>query len=189
MRHGLRTWLPTGKIDYKQLRKINPEAARRAVVEYLKTNNHNVSEAAFIFGINRAVVYDIIRRSEEGDLKDRSKIPKHQPRRTPAAIEDRVIEVKNKTGFGPERLSRYLQKHEGISVPVGTIRHIIRRNKRRVNCRLSRHRTRKEKREFIDWYSAKPFEIVQIDLKYIRDHKALTKEQIVHLDQCDIPNY
>lgn len=43
--------------------------------------------------------------------------------------------------------------------------------------------------EFIDWYSAKPFEIVQIDLKYIRDHKALTKEQIVHLDQCDIPNY
>ena len=189
MRHGLRTWLPTGKIDYKQLRKINPEAARRAVVEYLKTNNHNVSEAAFIFEINRAVVYDIIRRSEEGDLKDRSKIPKHQPRRTPAAIEDRVIEIKNKTGFGPERLSRYLQKHEGISVPAGTIRHIIRRNKRRVNCRLSRHRTRKEKREFIDWYSAKPFEIVQIDLKYIRDHKALTKEQIVHLDQCDIPNY
>jgi len=189
MRHGLRTWLPTGKIDYKQLRKINPEAARRAVVEYLKTNNHNVSEAAFIFEINRAVVYDIIRRSEEGDLKDRSKIPKHQPRRTPAAIEDKVIEVKNKTGFGPERLSRYLKKHEGISVPVGTIRHIIRRNKRRVNCRLSRHRTRKEKREFIDWYSAKPFEIVQIDLKYIRDHKALTKEQIVHLDQCDIPNY
>jgi len=189
MRHGLRTWLPTGKIDYKQLRKINPEAARQAVVEYLKTNNHNVSEAAFIFGINRAVVYDIIRRSEEGDLKDRSKIPKHQPRRTPAAIEDRVIEIKNKTGFGPERLSRYLQKHEGISVPAGTIRHIIRRNKRRVNCRLSRHRTRKEKREFIDWYSAKPFEIVQIDLKYIRDHKALTKEQIVHLDQCDIPNY
>ena len=56
MRHGLRTWLPTGKIDYKQLRKINPEAARQAVVEYLKTNNHNVSEAAFIFGINRAVV-------------------------------------------------------------------------------------------------------------------------------------
>jgi len=47
----------------------------------------------------------------------------------------------------------------------------------------------KEKREFIDWYSAKPFEIVQMDLKYIRDHKALTHKQIIHLDQYDIPNY
>jgi len=30
---------------------------------------------------------------------------------------------------------------------------------------------------------------VQIDLKYIRDHKALTKEQIIHLDRYGIPNY
>lgn len=45
-----------------------------------------------------------------------------------------------------------------------------------------------KKREFIDWYSAKPFEIVQIDLKQIRDHKALTKEQIIHLDRYGIPN-
>jgi len=41
----------------------------------------------------------------------------------------------------------------------------------------------------VDWYSAKPFEIVQIDLKFIRDRKALTKEQIIHLDRCGIPNY
>ena len=39
------------------------------------------------------------------------------------------------------------------------------------------------------WYSAKPFEIVQVDLKFIRDHKTLSREQIIHLDQCDIPNY
>ena len=38
-------------------------------------------------------------------------------------------------------------------------------------------------------YSAKPFEIVQMDVKYIRDRKALTKEQIIHLDRCQIPNY
>jgi len=39
------------------------------------------------------------------------------------------------------------------------------------------------------WYSAKPFEIVQIDLKHIRDLKALSKAQIIHLDQHNIPNY
>jgi len=189
MKPGLRTYQPTGKIDYKQLRKINPEAARRAVLGYLKTNNHNISEAASIFGINRPVVYDIIKKEKEGNLRDRPKVPKHQPRRTPMAIEDKVIEVKNRTRLGPERLSRHLKQHEGISIPAGTVRHIIRRNKKKINYHLRSHRVRKEKREFIDWYSAKPFEIVQIDLKYIRDHKALSKEQIIHLDRYDIPNY
>ena len=28
-----------------------------------------------------------------------------------------------------------------------------------------------------------------MDLKYIRDHKALTKEQLIHLDRYNIPNY
>ena len=35
----------------------------------------------------------------------------------------------------------------------------------------------------VDWYSAKPFEVVQIDLKHIRDQKALSKQQIAHLDR------
>ena len=189
MRAGHRISLPKGRIDYKQLRRINTEAARKAILEYLKTNNHNISEAASIFAINRPVVYDIIKRGIEGNLRDRSRTPHHQPRKTPALIEDKVIEVKNKTRFGAERLSRYLKQHESVSIPAGTVRHILRRNKGRINYRLRSPRVRKEKREFIDWYSAKPFEIVQVDLKYIRDHKALTREQIIHLDRYDIPNY
>jgi len=41
----------------------------------------------------------------------------------------------------------------------------------------------------VDWYSAKPFEVVQIDLKHIRDHKALIHEHILHLDRYDIPDF
>ena len=62
MRAGRPTTLLVGKIDYKQLRKINPEAARLAVLEYLKTNGHHVSQAAFIFGINRSAVYAILKK-------------------------------------------------------------------------------------------------------------------------------
>lgn len=104
MRAGHRTHPPTGKIDYKQLRKINPEAARRAALEYLMSNGHNISQTASVFGINRTVVYDILRKEKEGNLKDCSRAPRNQPRRTPAQVEDKVIEVKCRTRYGPERL-------------------------------------------------------------------------------------
>jgi len=71
--HGIR-------IDDKELRKINPEAARQTVIEYLKTNGHNIADTARVFRVNRTVVYDILAKSKEGNLKDRPKIPKHQPR-------------------------------------------------------------------------------------------------------------
>lgn len=176
------------RIDYKKLRMINPEAARRAVLEYLKSNGGNISQGAQVFGINRTVIYDILRKEKEGDLKDRSRAPLHQPRRTPAQMEEEVIRIKCQTRYGPERLSRYLKQQEGLCLPPGTIRHILRRNREKISPPF-RGKVRKERREFVNWYEAKPFEIVQVDLKYIRDHKALSREQIIHLDRYDIPNY
>ncbi|MBP8591499.1 hypothetical protein KBI33_03510 [Candidatus Shapirobacteria bacterium] len=75
------------------------------------------------------------------------------------------------------------------SCPPGTIRHLLRRNRRRIICSIRGRKGRKGKREFIDWYSSKPFEIVQTEVKFIRDQKASAEEQIIHLDQYGIPNY
>jgi hypothetical protein len=89
--HGITAWIP-------------PAAARPAGV---------------LFGVTRAVVYDILKKEKEGDLRDRSWAPKHQPKKTPVEVEDRVVAAKNKTHLGPERLSRYLEEHEGLLVPGG----------------------------------------------------------------------
>ena len=48
---------PGARIDYKTLRQINPEAARKAVLEYLKTNGGNKADVARLFGGNSTVVY------------------------------------------------------------------------------------------------------------------------------------
>ena len=74
MKAGHRTEVRGGTIDNKGLRRFNAEAARRAVLEYLKANA-NVSETARMFGITRVVVYDILEKEREGDLKDRSRAP------------------------------------------------------------------------------------------------------------------
>lgn len=177
------------KIDYKALRKVNPEAARMAVLEYLRANGGNVAEVARIFGIQRPVVYNILSKDTDGDLTDRSKAPKSSPNRTPTEVEDKVIEIKNKTHFGPKRLSIHLRKYYQLVVAPGTIRHIFRRNKHKLTYKFKTREGQIVKREFVDWYSAKPFEIVQVDVKFIRDQKALTKAQILHLDKYEIPNY
>ena len=180
---------PGHHIDYKQLRSIDPQAARIAVLNYLESVRGNISLTARVFGINRCVVYDILQKQASGDLNDRSRAPHHQPRKTPDHIEKQVIAAKNKTHLGPIRLSLYLSKYEQVHIPPGTIRHIIRRNHYLLTYKLPSSKRRKTKREFIDWYSAKPFEIVQIDLKHIRDKKALSNAQMMHLDHYNIPNY
>jgi len=96
MKTGHRTTLKAGKINYKVLRRINPEAARLAVIEYLSTNKGNISEAARVFGIQRTVVYDILKKKEEGDLRDRSRALLHCPYKTPTKIEDKVVEDKTR---------------------------------------------------------------------------------------------
>ena len=176
-------------VDYKTLRAINPAAARVAVLEYVSSTGGNISRAAGAFGIQRAVVYDIFKKHHEGDLNDRSKAPKTSPRKTSPEVEDMVIAIKNQTRLGAKRLSLHLQRYGSLTVPYGTIRHILRRNKSRLTYALKGHRTKLGKREFVDWYSAKPFEVVQVDVKFIRDQKALSAAQIVHLDHYHIPNY
>lgn len=170
------------------LRKINPETARAAVFEYLDSNGGNITDCVHVFGISRPIVYKAIRKRSEGSLRDSSRAPINQPKKTPSNIEDCVINAKNKTRLGSKRLSIYLKRYEDTIVPYGTIRHILRRNKHKIKYNV-KGRRKSEKRPFVDWYSAKPFEIVQIDLKHIRDQKALTKEQMIHLDRYQIPNY
>lgn len=62
-------------IDYKTLRKVSPQAARTAVLQYLKFNRGNISDCARVFGVQRVTIYDILKKSRQGDLKDRSKVP------------------------------------------------------------------------------------------------------------------
>lgn len=100
-----------------------------------------------------------------------------------------MVEAKNKKRLGPKRLFNYLKKHEGVNVATGTIRHILARNRHRLTYRIKNKIRRKEKREFVNWYAAKPFEIVQMDVQFIRNQKALTREQIIHLNRFNIPNY
>lgn len=121
------------QINYKNLRNINPEAARTAVLEYLASNGGNIAETARVFGIQRLTVYDILKRHRLGYLKDKSRAPKKVANKTPMEIEKRILRVQRRTGFGAKRLQKLLSKRYKIEIAYGTIRGILRRNSKILN--------------------------------------------------------
>lgn len=164
-------------LDYQELRQISPEAARRAILQVLKAHTGNVSEAARILSISRATVYKAIRKNEAGDLKDKAKAPHRVHNKTNAEIEARILTQREE-----------LESLDGVLISEHTIRNILRRNK--AKTKLKTHKPHKKgARPYVDWYQAKAFELVQIDLKYVVDQKALTLEQIQHFHTKQFPLY
>jgi transposase-like protein len=182
--------LATGQllIDYKALRQIDPVAARHVVLDYLTNGGGNIAATARAFGITRPAVYAIRAKERRGDLTDGSHRPHRQPRKTAPEIEERVIATKNRTRLGPKRLALHLSKYEQLNLSWATIRNILRRNRDRLTSPLPKRRAGTA-RPFVDWYQAKPFEVVQIDVKYIRDKKPMRPEEIQFLDQHGVPNF
>ena len=179
-------------LDYAELRNISPLAARRAILQVLKSTGGNVSECARLLHVTRKTIYKALAKDKKGDLDDLSTAPKTVPNRTASDIEDKVIEIKGKTRYGPIRIADELLIQHGITLSTHTIRNILRRHKRALKLKLKSkdHKPHKKGvRQFVDWYNAKPFEVVQIDLKHIIDQKALNMTQINHIHMKDLPLY
>jgi transposase len=175
-------------LDYAELRGISPQAARRAILQVLKSTNENVSETAKYLNTTRKTIYKAIHRGKSGDLTDKATTPRHVHNKTPKDTEEKVLEIKKRTRYGPIRIADELIEQHGITLSTHTIRNILRRYKK--SLKLKQHKPHKKGvRQFVDWYSAKPFEVVQIDLKHIVDQKALSMDQINHIHMHDLPLY
>ena len=180
--------IPGIHLDYQQLRTISPKAARQAILQILKSCKGNVSETGRILGVTRLTIYKSIRKQKEECLDDASRAPKTIANKTAKDIEEKIIALKTKTNYGPLRLREELQEQYGITLSHHTIRNIVRRNRQKIRRKETTNHKRSP-RQFVDWYQAKPFEIVQIDLKYIVDQKALSMDQITHIYAHDLPIY
>ena len=175
-------------LEYRELRTISPKAARQAILQILKTNKGNVASTARILHASRRTIYKALRKQKEQCLNDTSTAPHTVKNKTNVSIEEKVVMLKQKTNYGPLRLKDELFEVYGIMLSAHTIRNIIRRNRRTIRGKRVK-RVRRSSRPFIDWYSSKAFEVVQIDLKYIIDQKALSASQITHILRHNLPLY
>ena len=180
--------LSGAQLSYSELRTISPEAARQAVCSIYQSLDGDVSHTARLLHTTRPTVYLALKKKAQKSLGDISRAPHQVANKTRRDIEEKVIVLKEKINYGPERLAAELKLQHNITLPVSTIRNIVKRNKDTIKKKqVKRHKN--TPREFIDWYSAKAGEIVQIDVKYIVDQKALSLDQIHHITLKDLPLY
>jgi len=178
----------TTPLDYQELRSISPKAARQAILQILKANGGKVSATARMLGITRRTVYKAMSKREAGNLDDTTRAPKVVHNKTAQEIEEKVIQLKRKTNYGPIRLKEELEAVYKINLSEHTIRNIVRRNRERIKGKTHKP-NKKGPRPFVDWYTARPFEVVQIDLKHVVDQKALSMAQIDHIYAHKLPIY
>jgi len=112
------------ELAYREVYAMNRVEARRRLIEtYQITRNY--SETARRWHTSRHVMRRWARRYQElGEIgfQDRSRRPHHSPPQTPPQIEQQVLDAREKTGYGRQRLAVYL-KRQGLHLSPYTIRH------------------------------------------------------------------
>jgi len=175
------------EISYQKMYQIDKLKAREMIVEtYQKTGS--VKMTAKLWKTSRNVVRKWITRYKvEGKdgLRDRTRRPVVSPNKTPKDVEEKVIEAREKTGYGKRRLCWYLFKEVGIEISENTVRNILKRN----------GLTKKVKKRKI-FYPAiwvydreRAFSLAQVDTKDIYDKRTLGTRICTHLSKTNLPRY
>lgn len=140
--------------------KLHPNAAltphqRRRMCRRI-ARGQSIAGAATDFNASRQTADKWWRRWQDGDqqLSDRSSAPGSTPHRTDPQVEDRVVKLRRRHGWGPDRLA----SHTGV--PSTTCWRIIRRR----DCTCPRTRTHVSERSTNSYEAIAPGELVHVDV-------------------------
>jgi transposase InsO family protein len=113
---------------------VNPMSQLRAAfVHAVQIEHRSIALACRHFGISRKTGYKWLRRAQQPDgcsFEDLSRRPHCSPARTAATIEERVLALRDRYGWGARKL-RAILLHEGQLAPsIRTVHAVLRRHQR-----------------------------------------------------------
>ena len=122
----------------------------------------NFSQLCREHGISRPTGYRWLHRYKScgsfADLRERSRRPHHSPRRTLRQLEERVLALRERHGWGARKLQVVLRRDEEIELPILTIHRILRRWNKIDPQKRDRPATKRFERE-------RPNQLWQMDFK------------------------
>jgi transposase InsO family protein len=104
---------------------------RLAFIHAVRTAGQSVSQAARDFHISRKTAYKWLTRfDDQQPLQNLSRRPQHSPARTSPELEAAVLAVRDQFGWGPRKITAYLDNQKQPTVPTRTAAAILQRHKR-----------------------------------------------------------
>ena len=113
--------------------EVSAMGQRREFIQLAMQEGANRRELCRRFGISPTVGYKWIGRwTADGELADRSRRPHHSPLRSEAAIEERILAIRDAhPAWGARKVWQYLHDREGLNPPaISTVHEILRRHGR-----------------------------------------------------------
>ncbi len=128
-------------------KEMNAMSLRKEFILQARENGCNIRKLCRKFGISPRTAYKWLQRYEaegEDGLADRSRRPKHMPRKTEKEMETRVVDLRRETGWGGRKIARVLldQGYEQVPHP-NTITDILRRRGELDEEEAQKHRPAK----------------------------------------------
>ncbi len=145
-------------------KEVSAVELREEFVMLARAESSNVRELCRRYGISPTTGYKWLRRyAAEGrsSLADSSRRPQHSPGRTPPAMEERIVRLRDRhPAWGARKLQRRLNDRGVAAVPgISTITEILRRHGRLDATAAGKHRP------FIRFEHAAPNDLWQMDFK------------------------
>ncbi|MGB6266885.1 MAG: IS481 family transposase [Candidatus Acidiferrales bacterium] len=113
-------------------RRVDVDEQRMQFVIRVTGGVERITALCREFGISRPTGYLWRRRYQQTrsltELGERSRQPHHSPARTPDWKEQRVVALRQQTGWGAKKLRVLLREEERIALPVRTIHRILERH-------------------------------------------------------------
>jgi len=163
----------------------NLEIRKKVILFILAFKLKNISIACERLGYQRSYFYFWFSRLKEANfdinsLNQRSRRPDSHPKKTPQEVVDKIIFLRKKTNYGPERLQFHLELEYNIHLPKSTIGHILKRENL-ISPKRLKHRKKHLKR----YQMPNPGDLVQMDVKYLPYRiKGQQHYQYTALDDC-----
>lgn len=160
--------MKTNKINYtglmnKSKLELIYDFRRMMVEDYLKVRSYR--KVSRMYGVNVKTVAKWVRRYwQDGlqGLKDRSRRPHHSHRKVTRELEKEILTWRERTGFGARRMKMEL----GFDLTASTIHKVLKRNGK-IKPRRKRWRKKRDLRSIK--HKLRPFQKLQMDIKYLDD--------------------
>ena len=144
-------------------KEVSVMSSRREFVHLADQPGANIAQLCQRFGISRNTGYKLLKRYRaegQAGLQDRSRRPHRSPTRTAAALEKRVVQLRQQMHWGGRKLRRRLQDMGFNDVPAAsTITDILRRHDLLDVSEADKHRAWRR------FEHAEPNQLWQMDFK------------------------